>query len=126
MSLPPRFKDQRHPHAQWVWCWGLEPVLPADRPALHPLSYIPSPPLIVHTTPINFLSPPVPSHSEIYRSQTSLPCPLSPIFVPYPCPLSLWGKIIPFVLRTWSWGILSRFRFQYSLQSPLRICPRMV
>lgn len=37
-----------------------------------------------------------------------LPLSLSPIFVPYPCPLSLWDKLISSVLRTWSCGV---FRF---------------
>lgn len=31
---------------------------------------------------------------------------LSPIFVPYPHPLCLWGKYMSFVLRTWSSGVL--------------------
>ena len=44
------------------------------------------------------------------------PCPLSlvpflfflsPVFVSYSLPFVLLGKSISFVLRTWSWGILS-------------------
>lgn len=54
-----------------------------------------------------WISLPIPPFFSLPCSLPFLPHPLSPVFVPKPCSLSLWGKYMSFkVLRTMSWGHL--------------------